>query len=96
MASYLLTQHKESFKAGILAYPVISSNPLISHKGSFDNLLGSNDEVLKEKVSTENLITEHMPPIFIWHTQQTKVFCRNSLIFYQTYLKRITGRTSYL
>src|SRR5690554_9134 len=89
MASYLLTQHKESFKAGILAYPVISSNPLISHKGSFDNLLGSSDEVLKEKVSTENLITEHMPPIFIWHTATDKsVPVENSLIFYQNLLKK--------
>lgn len=52
--------------AVILAYPVISSGEF-SHKGSFDNLVGE-DEQLKEFMSLEKQVGEHVPPIFLWHT----------------------------
>lgn len=52
----------------ILCYPVISSEENISHRGSFLNLLGDTYEREKEGVSIEKLVTEQMPPCFIWHT----------------------------
>jgi len=54
--------------AGILCYPVITSGEH-AHRGSFDNLLGTNasDEELAY-MSLENHVTEATPPIFLWHT----------------------------
>jgi acetyl esterase/lipase len=50
----------------ILAYPVITSGEF-AHRGSFDNLLGDQQELLEE-VSLEHQVTEDTPPMFIWHT----------------------------
>lgn len=52
--------------AVILAYPVISSG-IFAHKGSFDNLAGS-DASLRTRFSLENHVQDGLPPFFIWHT----------------------------
>ena len=53
----------------VLSYPVISSNPLFWHEGSFKNLLGNNnsEEMLKYYDISLNC-HEHFPPTFLWHT----------------------------
>ena len=59
----------EGCSAGlILCYPVITSGEY-AHRGSFEALLkGQKTEEMLEKVSLEKQVTEHMPPVFLWHT----------------------------
>lgn len=53
----------------ILAYPVVSSNLSIAHKGSFDALLGEKQSIeLLDKLSLECHIPSDMCPVFIWHS----------------------------
>lgn len=51
----------------ILCYPVITSGEF-AHRGSFENLLGSRQEELGEKMSLEKQVSSKTPPAFIWHT----------------------------
>lgn len=52
----------------ILCYPVITSGEY-AHRGSFEALLkGQKTEEMLERVSLEKQVTEHMPPVFLWHT----------------------------
>ena len=54
--------------AMILSYPVISSGEF-AHKGSFQNLLGSEpDAALLDKLSLETSVNKNTCPAFIWHT----------------------------
>lgn len=68
-ALHSLITYPNAFAAGILAYPVVSSDDDCIHEGSFVNLTGSNNKDLYEKVSLEKLITHQLPPIFVWHTK---------------------------
>ena len=52
----------------ILCYPVISSDERISHRASFERLLGTAYTARKEEISPELLVTEKTAPAFIWHT----------------------------
>lgn len=53
--------------AEILAYPVISMLPELTHKGSHDNLLGRHATAAQEKLTSVELkITEDYPPTFVW------------------------------
>ena len=52
--------------AVILAYPVVTSGEF-AHRGSFENLCGDNEDLIKE-MSLENQVTGDTPPMFIWHT----------------------------
>ncbi len=64
----------------ILSYPVISSGEF-AHEGSFDNLTGEDAE-LREYMSLENRVGEHVPPTFIWHTVTDDVVpVENTLLF---------------
>lgn len=68
--------------AGILCYPVISSEKF-GHAGSFKNLLGENpsDELMK-KISLELNVHQNAPPVFLWHTANDEaVPVENSLLF---------------
>ena len=70
--------------ASVLCYPVISSNPEISHQGSFLNLLGHYPETEEEKnlFSCEYTVDQNTPPAFIWHTaEDTCVPVENSLVY---------------
>ena len=52
----------------ILCYPVITSKEGISHRGSFENLLGGRFAEFSGELSIEEQVTKDAPPCFIWHT----------------------------
>lgn len=64
-------------------YAVASLDTQITHMGTLHNLLGENpNENLIETLSSENIIRDDMPPIFMWHTAQDNcVNPENSLRF---------------
>ena len=68
----------------ILAYPVISFDPAIAHKGSEQSLLGdSPDPRLVQDLSDELQVTAKTPPAFLFHTNaDTTVPAENSVRFY--------------
>ena len=73
----------------ILSYPVISSGTF-AHKGSFDALLGCQQEnqQLRELLSLEKQVSTNTPPTFLWHTTtDTAVPVENSMLFAQSLLQ---------
>ena len=68
----------------ILAYPVVSFDPLIAHAGSVRNLLGENpDPKLIEDLSNDRRVGPETPPTFLFHTTaDTAVPVENSVRFY--------------
>lgn len=65
----------------ILCYPVITMDP-IGHAGSRKNLPGKDaSPELLDKLSTEKLVSAETPPVFLVHTSDDGVDCRNSLLF---------------
>ncbi len=71
----------KAVQATVLGYPVIGAFKG-SHIGSFCNLLGVDwpTEEQVEKFSCENLVTDHTPPAFLWHTAADDgVTVRNTL-----------------
>ena len=65
----------------MLCYPVITSGKF-AHHDSIKNLLGDNYHELKEMMSLENAVNEHVPRTFIWHTfTDAAVPVENSLLF---------------
>jgi len=74
----------------ILGYPVITSNELYSHQGSFKNLLFEKygDEKLMNYLSLETQIDESMPDLFLWGTfTDESVNVMNSLLLLEAYKK---------
>lgn len=67
----------------ILAYPVVSMDPQVSHGGSRANLLGNKpDPKLIELMSNEKQVTKETPPCFLFHTAEDKaVPIRNAHLF---------------
>ncbi|MGN0140735.1 MAG: alpha/beta hydrolase [Roseburia sp.] len=65
----------------LLCYPVITSGEY-AHRGSFEALLaGQYTEEMLERVSLEKQVTEHTPPVFLWHTYtDASVPVENSLL----------------
>lgn len=68
----------------ILAYPVVSFDPAITHAGSVRNLLGENpDPKLIDELSNDLRVTKDTPPTFLFHTNaDTGVVAENSVRFY--------------
>ncbi len=68
----------------ILCYAVLSGGKF-AHRGSFDNLLGSEaDPESVHEMSLELQVTPNTPPTFLWHTyDDTAVPVENSLLFAQ-------------
>jgi acetyl esterase/lipase len=68
----------------ILAYPVISFDDAVTHKGSRNNLIGAEpDPKLIEHYSNEKQVTRATPPVFIFHTSaDTAVVPENATRFY--------------
>lgn len=67
----------------ILSYPVIK-NGEFAHQGSFDNLLGEDNqtEEMLQLTSLEKQISSDTPPSFIWHTyEDSAVPVQNALVF---------------
>lgn len=51
----------------VLAYPVISMHPELTHTGSHDALLGKQaDPAQEEQTSIDLLVTDAYPPTYIW------------------------------
>jgi acetyl esterase/lipase len=73
----------------ILAYPVISFQPEITHRGSVRNLLGDNpDAKLIEDLSDELRVTPQTPPTFLFHTTNDQLVpVENSVAFYRALVK---------
>jgi acetyl esterase/lipase len=73
----------------ILIYPVISSDTLIAHKGSFEKLLGKNSSSEKLLLySNEKQVTAQTPPTFLVHASDDDgVSALNSTVFYEALLK---------
>ncbi|MCI0705224.1 MAG: alpha/beta hydrolase [Planctomycetia bacterium] len=69
----------------ILAYPVITMDDTVTHKGSKNNLLGAKpDEKQIELFSNEKHVTKDTPPVFIFHTSaDTAVVPENAVRFYR-------------
>ncbi len=68
----------------VLNYPVISSDPSISHRDSFINLTGTDDATtpLYQKLSLDKRVNEKTPPVYIWHTSDDAcVPVQNSILF---------------
>lgn len=65
----------------ILCYPVITSGEK-AHKESFERLLGTRYEELREKMSLEKQVNQDTPRTFIWHAYDDKVVpVENSILF---------------
>ena len=65
----------------MLCYPVITSGKH-AHQESIQNLLGESYLELKEMMSLENAVNEHVPRTFIWHTfGDGSVPVQNSMLF---------------
>lgn len=73
----------------ILMYPVISMSQEYMHKGSRNNLIGTNaDSVLAKFYSSDLQVTNQTPPTFLVHASDDKgVPVENSLSFYQALIK---------
>jgi len=65
----------------VLCYPVVTLTDPFTHKGSRQNLLGTNPPAaLVQELSAELRVTSNSPPCFIWHTFEDKaVPVENSL-----------------
>lgn len=64
----------------ILCYPVITSGEF-AHRGSFENLLGSRQDELGDKMSLEKQVSKDTPKTFLWHTfEDQAVPVENSLL----------------
>lgn len=72
----------------LLCYPVITAGEY-AHRGSIENLLkGQYTEKMLDRVSLEKQVTEHTPPVFLWHTYtDDAVPVENSLLFIQALKK---------
>ena len=72
----------------VLAYPVISMQPGITHNGSLHNLLGEQpDPVLENELSNETQVTPQTPRhISVQHHQRSNGTRENSVFFYEALL----------
>ena len=53
----------------VLCYPVISSDPAVTHAGSMCNLLGPEPTTERlNEVSLDEHVHDRVPPCYIWHT----------------------------
>ncbi|MCF0073527.1 alpha/beta hydrolase [Dyadobacter sp. CY261] len=92
LAATLSTHHNMGEKASpdgkpnfsVLIYPVISFQPVISHGGSRDNLLGpEKSEELIKYYSNELQVSDQTPPAFLVHAMDdTGVPVENSIQYY--------------
>ncbi len=73
----------------ILAYAVVSMEPVITHAGSFKYLLGdSPDPSLVQNLSNETQVNAQTPPTFLFHTADDPVVpVANSIVFFQALVK---------
>lgn len=82
VATHLTNDNRPDFQ--ILFYPVISSDSAITHRGSFDNLVGKSSTPEERRVfSNELRVTPQTPPAFILHSSDDKtVPVANAINYY--------------
>lgn len=69
--------------AMVLCYPVITAGEY-AHRGSFENLTGTDELEAHQPFSLETLVTAQCPPTFLWHTfEDQAVPVQNSLLMAQ-------------
>jgi acetyl esterase/lipase len=73
----------------VLAYPVISMQPGVTHNGSLHNLLGEQPSpMLEDELSNETQVTAQTPPTFLFSTTNDEtVPVSNSVLFYEALLR---------
>ena len=73
----------------VLAYPVISMEPGITHTGSLHMLLGEQpNPMLENELSNETQVTPQTPPTFLFSTTKDEtVPVMNSVLFYEALLR---------
>lgn len=74
----------------LLGYPVITMDLSFTHKGSRDNLLGTNpSQALVDSLSNEKQVTARTPPAFLFHAiTDNTVPVKNSQAYYDSLVKR--------
>lgn len=73
----------------ILIYPVISSDPMIAHGGSFEKLVGKESTAAQRSAySTDKQVTPQTPPAFLVHASDDGgVSSLNSVRYYEALLQ---------
>ena len=73
----------------ILSYPVITSDPTLTHEGSVKNLLGGRtDPALRDTLSLEKHVTDSTPPTFLWTTFADDLGpCENTMLVASALMK---------
>ena len=73
----------------VLCYPVILSDPALTHEGSIANLiLHRHDPELREFVSMDKRVGEQTPPTFIWHCADDGCVPVENSLYYMTALSQ--------
>lgn len=57
----------------VLIYPVITADPAIWHKSSYDLLTGGNDPALLELYSNDSYVTPETPPTILFHSADDRL-----------------------
>lgn len=71
----------------VLCYPVILSDPKLTHEGSIANLLQHKDDPeLREFLSMDKRVGEHTPRTFIWHCADDGCVPVENTLYYTTAL----------
>lgn len=72
----------------ILCYPVISGDPLYTHKSSMTVLTGGTYSDKWDYFSSDKFVDKDTPPAFVWHTANDElVSVQNSLLYAQAMWK---------
>jgi len=84
LAGTYLTEKNQKASFGILIYPVITTDSLYRHKGSFINLLGKEAGTNPSPAfSIDKRVTKKTPPLWLLHTKDDKtVPYQNSTLLY--------------
>jgi acetyl esterase/lipase len=73
----------------ILCYPVILSDPALTHEGSIANLIKHEDNPeLREFLSMDKRIGEQTPPTFLWHCSDDGCVPVENSLYYMTELSK--------
>lgn len=73
----------------ILCYPVILSDPALTHETSISNLiLYKHDPELREFLSMDKRVGEQTPPTFIWHCADDGCVPVENSLYYMTALSK--------
>ena len=68
----------------ILCYPVLSSDPTVTHQGSMNNLLGDRVDELRATLSVDKNVDKNTCPCFLFHTMEdATVPVQNTLLMLQ-------------